>query len=83
MSQTDQDKFITDMTQKGVGIPINDNKDMEHLNEFRIWMRAIYNSGNENLVKAMKKVKVSPSRPIKTPLMTLFTMCSTTCRPSR
>jgi biopolymer transport protein ExbD len=55
MSQTDQDKFITDMTQKGVGIPINDNKDMEHLNEFQIWMRAIYNSGNENLVKAMKK----------------------------
>ncbi|WP_289872240.1 biopolymer transporter ExbD [uncultured Duncaniella sp.] len=55
MSQTDQDKFITDMTQKGVGIPINDNKDMEHLNEFQIWMRAIYNSGNDNLQKAMKK----------------------------
>ena len=43
------------MTQKGVGIPINDNKDMEHLNEFQIWMRAIYNSGNDNLQKAMKK----------------------------
>jgi len=55
MSQTEQDKFISDMTQKGVGIPINDNKDMERLNEFQIWMRAIYNSGNDNLQKAMKK----------------------------
>ena len=55
MSQTEQDKFISDMTQKGVGIPVNDNKDMEHLNEFQIWMRAIYNSGNDNLQKAMKK----------------------------
>ena len=55
MSQTDQDKFISDMSQKGVGIPINDNKDMENLNEFQIWMRAIYNSGNDNLQKAMKK----------------------------
>lgn len=55
MSQTDQDKFISDMSQKGVGIPVNDNKDMEHLNEFQIWMRAIYNSGNDNLQKTMKK----------------------------
>ena len=55
MSQTEQDKFISDMTQKGVGIPVNDNKDMDHLNEFQIWMRAIYNSGNDNLQKAMKK----------------------------
>ncbi|MCM1137372.1 MAG: biopolymer transporter ExbD [Duncaniella sp.] len=55
MSQTEQDKFISDMTQKGVGIPINDNKDMDRLNEFQIWMRAIYNSGNDNLQKAMKK----------------------------
>lgn len=55
MSQADQDKFISDMTEKGVGIPIAENKDMEHLNEFQIWMRAIYNSGNDNLQKAMKK----------------------------
>ncbi len=55
LSQTEQDKFISDMTQKGVGIPINDNKDMDRLNEFQIWMRAIYNSGNDNLQKAMKK----------------------------
>ncbi|MDE5916164.1 MAG: biopolymer transporter ExbD [Duncaniella sp.] len=55
MSQTEQDKFISDMKEKAVGIPINDNKDMEHLNEFQIWMRAIYNSGNDNLQKAIKK----------------------------
>lgn len=55
MSQTDQDKYIADLNQKGVGIPIAENKDMEHLNEFQIWMRAIYNSGNDNLQKAMKK----------------------------
>ncbi|MDE6078725.1 MAG: biopolymer transporter ExbD [Duncaniella sp.] len=55
MSQTEQDKVITDMSRADVGIPINDNKDMERLNEFQIWMRAIYNSGNENLQKAMKK----------------------------
>ena len=55
LSQTEQDKFISDMNNKGVGIPINDNKDMERLNEFQIWMRAIYTSGNDNLQKAMKK----------------------------
>ncbi|MCM1520000.1 MAG: biopolymer transporter ExbD [Lachnoclostridium sp.] len=55
MSQTDQDKYISDMSNPGVGIPINDNKDMNRLNEFQIWMRAIYNSGNDNLQKAMKK----------------------------
>ncbi len=55
MSQTEQDKFVSDMTNKAAGIPINDNKDMDRLNEFQIWMRAIYNSGNENLQKAMKK----------------------------
>ena len=55
MSQTDQDKYLADLSQKGVGIPIGENKDMEHLNEFQIWMRAIYNSGNDNLQKAMKK----------------------------
>lgn len=55
MSQTEQDKFISDMNNKGVGIPINDNKDMDRLNEFQIWMRAIYNSGNDKLQSAMKK----------------------------
>ncbi|MBO4995869.1 MAG: biopolymer transporter ExbD [Muribaculaceae bacterium] len=55
MSQTDQDKVITDMTRNDVGIPIDDNVDLEKPNEFQIWMRAIYSSGNDNLQAAMKK----------------------------
>ncbi len=55
MSQTEQDKFISDMSNKGVGIPVNDNRNLDRPNEFQIWMRAIYNSGNENLSAAMKK----------------------------
>lgn len=71
MSQTDQDKVISDMTRADVGIPINDNKDMDRLNEFQIWMRAIYNSGNDNLQKAMKKgegiaIKADASTPYNT-----------------
>ncbi len=55
MSQTDQDKFLSDMNNPQSGIPVNDNKDMSRLNDFQIWMRAIYNSGNDNLQKVMKK----------------------------
>jgi len=55
MSQVEQDKFISDMSNPMVGIPIDDNKDLNRPNEFQIWMRAIRNSGNENLAEAMKK----------------------------
>ena len=55
MSQTDQDKYISDMSNAGVGIPIDDNKDLQKPNEFQIWMRAIYSAGNENLQSQMKK----------------------------
>ena len=55
MSQTEQDKVISDMSRADVGIPINDNKDLEKPNEFQIWMRAIYSSGNDNLQSTMKK----------------------------
>ena len=55
MSQTEQDKVISDMTRADVGIPIDDNKDLEKPNEFQIWMRAIYSSGNDNLQSMMKK----------------------------
>lgn len=55
MSQLDQDKVISDMTRADVGIPINDNKDLNTPNEFQIWMQAIYDSANENLHSAMKK----------------------------
>ncbi len=55
MSQTEQDKYISDMNNPGVGIPLDDNKDLTKPNEFQIWMRAIYTSGNENLQSMMKK----------------------------
>ncbi|MCM1348512.1 MAG: biopolymer transporter ExbD [Firmicutes bacterium] len=55
MSQTEQDKYISDMNNDGVGIPLDDNKDLSKPNEFQIWMRAIYSSGNENLQSQMKK----------------------------
>ena len=55
MSQTEQDKVISDMTRKDVGIPVDANRNLDTPNEFQIWMRAIYNSADENLQSAMKK----------------------------
>ncbi|MCM1109941.1 MAG: biopolymer transporter ExbD [Clostridium sp.] len=55
MSQTEQDKVISDMSRADVGIPIDDNRDLTNPNEFQIWMRAIYSSQNDNLQQAMKK----------------------------
>ncbi len=71
MSQTEQDKYISDMNNPGVGIPIDDNKDLQKPNEFQIWMRAIYSAGNENLQSQMKKgegiaVKADKDTPYET-----------------
>ncbi|MDE5686100.1 MAG: biopolymer transporter ExbD [Paramuribaculum sp.] len=71
MSQTEQDKYITDMSNPGVGIPLDDNKDLTKPNEFQIWMRAIYSSGNDNLQSQMKKgegiaVKADKDTPYET-----------------
>ncbi len=44
MSVTERDKFLGDMTNPRVGIPINDNKNRDgHLNDFQVWLKAIYN----------------------------------------
>ena len=44
MSITDRDKFQGDLTQPKVGIPIDGNRNREgRLNEFQIWLKAIYN----------------------------------------
>ena len=44
MSVTERDKFLGDLTDQRVGIPINGNKDRRgHLNDFQIWLKAIYN----------------------------------------
>ena len=55
MSQIDQDKIMGDMSRADVGIPVDGNRNLDNPNEFQIWMRAIYNSGNDNLQAAMKK----------------------------
>lgn len=60
LSQTKQDEFIGDMSNPQVGIPMKEitytDQDGNKVatNEFQIWMRAIYNSGNDNLQSAMK-----------------------------
>ena len=41
MPTTEQDKVMKEFDPKVVGIPINDNRDQEHLNEFQIWMQAL------------------------------------------
>ena len=46
---------MSNIESNAVGIPINDNRDLEKPNEFQIWMRAIYSSGSDNLQSALKK----------------------------
>ena len=55
MSQTEQDKYMSDLSNEGVGIRVTDNSDLNKPNEFQIWMQAIYSSGNDNLQAQMKK----------------------------
>jgi len=55
LPQAKQDEFMSNVDSPAVGIPINDNRDLERPNEFQIWMRAIYASGNDNLQRALKK----------------------------
>jgi len=44
MSVSDRDKFLGDLTNPMVGIPIDDNKNREgRLNDFQVWLKAIYN----------------------------------------
>lgn len=55
LPQAKQDEFMSNIESNAVGIPINDNRDLEKPNEFQIWMRAIYSSGSDNLQSALKK----------------------------
>ena len=44
MSITDRDKFLGDLSNPKVGIPIDDNTDSKgNLNDFQVWLQAIYN----------------------------------------
>ena len=55
MSQEQRDELIDPNKSEVAGIPIDMNEDLSKPNDFQIWMRAIYNSSNENLRDAMKK----------------------------
>ena len=52
--QTKQDQLLDPAKNPNAGIPISINKDLERPNEFQIWMRALYNTNNENLRAAIK-----------------------------
>ncbi len=44
MSVTDRDKFLGDIANPRVGIPIDGNKNRDgRLNDFQVWLKAIYN----------------------------------------
>ncbi len=68
MPQDKMDEYIDPSKNSKAGIPIDMNENLEKPNEFQIWMRAAYNSSDENLQAAMKSgegiaVKADKSTP--------------------
>ena len=57
MSPDDRDKFIDPKENPNCGIPIDMNDDVNKPNEFQIWMKAAYNTSNDNLQSAIKQGK--------------------------
>ena len=62
MEVAKQDELMKDLSNPNLGIPVNDNRNMETPNEFQIWMRAIYNvaennkdAGNDAFASALRK----------------------------
>ena len=62
MEVAEQDEVMKHLDNPIVGIPIDDNRDMNKPNEFQIWMRAIYNVaeankdlGNEAFAAALRR----------------------------
>lgn len=49
-----QDELLDPAKNANAGIPINLNQDLEHPNEFQIWMRALYNTDSPYLNSAIK-----------------------------
>ncbi len=54
-SQMHQDELLTDPNNPAAGIPLDDNKDRNRPNEFQMWIDALFESSNPNLVSAVKK----------------------------
>ena len=57
MSPDDRDKFIDPKEKPNCGIPIDMNDDVNKPNEFQRWMKAAYNTSNDNLQTAIKQGK--------------------------
>ena len=57
MSPDDRDKFIDPKENPNCGIPIDMNDDVNKPNEFQMWMKAAYNTSNDNLQSAIKQGK--------------------------
>ncbi len=57
MDPTEREKFMSDLTNPLVGIPINDNKEpSRNLNDFQIWMQALKLVAQETRDKKMESL---------------------------
>lgn len=54
---TKQDELLDPNKNGQSGIPIDMNQDLDHPNEFQMWMRALYQSSDANLQTAIKEGK--------------------------
>ena len=57
MTPDQRDEAIDPAKNPNCGIPINMNEDASKPNEFQIWMKAAYNTSNDNLQSAIKQGK--------------------------
>ena len=54
---TKQDELLDPQKNGQSGIPVDMNRDLDHPNEFQMWMRALYSSSNANLISTIKDGK--------------------------
>ena len=54
---TKQDELLDPQKNGQSGIPVDMNQDLDHPNEFQMWMRALYSSSNANLISTIKEGK--------------------------
>ena len=54
---TKQDELLDPQKNGQSGITVDMNQDLDHPNEFQMWMRALYSSSNANLISTIKDGK--------------------------
>ena len=54
---TKKDELLDPQKNGQSGIPVDMNQDLDHPNEFQMWMRALYSSSNANLISTIKDGK--------------------------